>query len=159
MGNDNQEITKEVFPCEIQENSWDDQMTALVGKEIKSLRVSEDLSVIIFGYGSCKEKYIAYITVGECCSQTWFADITGVEALLGNEVIGWRTDDMETYNVDDGRGRDDVDSAYGITLFTKKGACSIVYRNSSNGYYGGNISPYNGDFTDKLILITDDWMA
>ncbi len=77
---------------------------------------------------------------GDCCSSSWFYSITGVAQLLGAQVTGFYEPDVADVNLDDGLCRQEYDSAYGITLVTTKGECRIVYRNSSNGYYGGWIS-------------------
>lgn len=49
---------------------------------------------------------------------------------------------------------------YGEKLSTQKGVCDIVYRNSSNGYYGGYINKLDeAPDTSSFKQITDDWTA
>ena len=102
-----------------------------------------------------------YRAGSECCSETWFADIIGVDSLLGEEVIG--VEKMEIWWPQDGRTRQDSDTAYGYKLKTDKGITDIIFRNSSNGYYGGGIYlydlPKHGDPKVEWVEITKDWSA
>lgn len=89
---------------------------------------------------------IIYICEGDCCSETWFADIIGVQSLLQQEVIDVAEMSTEkslsNYNINDGRGRQEYDEVYGYRLMTRLGTCDFVFRNSSNGYYGGHLALY-----------------
>jgi hypothetical protein len=80
--------------------------------------------------------HLDFVTNADCCSETWFADIVGVEALLGAPIL--LAEHVELPDPNDDRTRQEFDSAYGFRLFTAKGCCDFVYRNSSNGYYGGD---------------------
>lgn len=131
-------------------------MKRLVGKKITELRISADQSVLAF---YTDQGVIAYETYGDCCSETWFADITGVSALLGGTVQTADEVSMDGYNVEDGRTRQDFDEAYGVKITTDKGYSDIVFRNSSNGYYGGSIWRLMREMPDGMAAITDDWHA
>lgn len=131
-------------------------MEQLIGKKIVGLRINEDQSVLAF---YTDQGVIAYETRGDCCSETWFADITGVSALLGGAVQTADKVNMDGYNVEDGRTRQQHDEAYGVKLTTDKGYCDIVFRNSSNGYYGGSIWRLKREMPDGMTAITDDWHA
>lgn len=63
-------------------------------------------------------------------------------------------------DIDDGRSRQEVDSLYGQKITTDKGYADIVYRNSSNEYYGGDCN-YEPNFkrSDNLTEISKDWFA
>jgi hypothetical protein len=81
---------------------------------------------------------ICYLAEGDCCSESWFADIIGIDALLGQKIE--RVEDFECYDIPnnrDERTRQEYDAVYKYMLVTRKGYCDIIYRNSSNGYYGG----------------------
>ena len=130
-------------------------MNELIGKTVSGLRVNEDQSVLVFDHPDGTST--SYVTDGDCCSETWFADITGVAALLGGKVLEVEAVDLPT--VDDGRTRQEEDSFYGMKLRTDKGYADIVYRNSSNGYYGGDISLNTRKLPDVLTVIADDWRA
>jgi hypothetical protein len=130
-------------------------MQELTGKTITALRVNEDQSILAFGHPDGSGA--AYLAYGDCCSETWFADITGVTALIGGTVA--EAAEVEMQAVDDGRTRQDEDEFYGVKLRTEKGIADIVYRNSSNGYYGGSIGLWEGDLPGNMASITDDWHA
>lgn len=137
-------------------------MKELIGKKIAGLAVSDDQSVLTFRIEGGED--VSYYADGDCCSESWFADITGVAALLGGTVTAADSVDLEGYNVEDGRCRQDYDEAYGWKLTTDKGYADIVFRNSSNGYYGGSIElvteRLSGWLGDKAMQdITDDWTA
>ena len=131
-------------------------MKELIGKKIIRLRISEDQMELAF---DTDQGEIAYQTYGDCCSETWFADITGVRSLIGGTVSASEEVDMDGYNVDDGRCRQDYDQAYGWKITTDKGYADIVFRNSSNGYYGGDIELMQSPSSGATIVITDDWEA
>ena len=130
-------------------------MKELLGKKINKILVNEDQSALIFETDSGD---VAYDTYADCCSVTWFADITGVLNLLGATVTDVEEVDIES--VDDGRTRQEEDCFYGVKVTTNKGYADIVYRNSSNGYYGGDCH-YSADFErpDNLTEISEDWSA
>ena len=132
-------------------------MKELIGKTITGLRVNEDQSLLVFDHPDGAST--GYETDADCCSETWFADITGVAALIGGVVQTADEVSMDGYNVDDGRGRQDSDVAYGYKLTTDKGHADIVFRNSSNGYYGGSIHLFGNQAPENMVAITDDWMA
>lgn len=132
-------------------------MKELIGKTVSELRVSDDQSVLAFVHPD--GTHTAYATEGDCCSETWFADIIGVSALLGGTVLEVEDVEMPAY-VDDGRSRQEVDALYGVKLRTSRGVVDIVYRNSSNGFYGGGIFQLSrGTPLYDLVPITDDWSA
>lgn len=80
---------------------------------------------------------IVFVTGGDCCSQTWIAHISGVDALLGSTV--GKVEDIDMPDADDDmEGRDCV-RFYGMQMTTDKGIFLVEYRNESNGYYGGSL--------------------
>ncbi len=97
-------------------------------------------------------------TYGDCCSETWWADAVGVKQLLGHVVTAVEEIDMPT--PEDDRTRQEYDEAYGIKITTTRGVCDLVYRNSSNGYYGGDSSiRWSDKIPDGFRQITEDWSA
>lgn len=133
-------------------------MKELIGKKITKLFVEKDhQDALVFEFGDERIVYNAY---GDCCSETWFADITGVKALLGETVhyVEEVECDEMFYPKDDGRGRQECEQYYGMKLTTNKGCIDIIYRNSSNGYYGGSCE-LGKKLPEKMVEITDDWSA
>ena len=131
-------------------------MKELIGKRITQISVNDDQSILSFATDGGT---VSYQTYGDCCSESWFADITGVDALLGGTVQSADEVNMDGYNVEDGRTRQVYDEAYGWKLRTDKGYADIVFRNSSNGYYGGWMELFGGALPDTMVTIFEDWSA
>ena len=140
-------------------------MKELVGNTVKKVLINEGEHVLAFITDN--EEYI-YEAGADCCSETWFADILGTNILIGNEVLSVEEisiDVLDDYNAEDGRCRQDYDKVYGYKITTTKGYCDVIFRNSSNGYYGGWIEklgrPTNYVTTCgyNFIEITEDWSA
>lgn len=131
-------------------------MKELIGKKITGLRINEDQSLLVF---DTDQGPVGYVAEGDCCSESWFADITGVSALLGGTVQMVSEVDLDDYNVNDGRTRQEYDEVYGYKLTTDKGYADIVFRNSSNGFYGGALELLNGEPPENMTAIMDDWQA
>lgn len=74
---------------------------------------------------------------GDCCSESWISDLIGVENIIGAVVSHVECKELPDYNCKDGRGRQEEDEVYGFTFKTDKGDFDLIFRNSSNGYYGG----------------------
>lgn len=131
------------------------ELGKLLGNHVDGVYVNADQSELYL-----KRKYsggIRITTSADCCSETWFADITSPENLVG-EIKGVRVLDLPKPT--DDRSRQEDDEAYGFVLSTDKGDCTIVYRNSSNGYYGGSIGTVtDSELPEELTLITSDWSA
>lgn len=145
------------------------EISRLVGLKVMSIWVSksEDELAFVCKNAAGEDVGVLLETYADCCSETWFADIVGAEALIGATIVKTERIDMSSlgYNVEDGRGRQDCDQAYGIKITSSKGWGDIVYRNSSNGYYGGDSSeewfdakgfPSPQDFA-QWSQITSDW--
>lgn len=137
-------------------------MKEIIGEQVTSLRISGNQETLVIGTTTKNHCYEAY---GDCCSETWFADILGVSELLKAKVLGVKKIPLKTlrnYNTEDGRGRQDYDRVYGYRIKTTRGSCDIIFRNSSNGYYGGDINYVTGrdpsDFND-FLMIKEDWSA
>jgi hypothetical protein len=133
-------------------------MQTLVGKTILKVEVDND-----------GENYLRLWTDtgivivqadGDCCSESWFSDMIGTQFLIGGTVSAVRELDLPSYNVDDGRGRQESDQVYGYQFDTNKGSCDLIFRNSSNGYYGGELHIVDEARYDIVWKdITTDWSA
>jgi len=98
--------------------------------EIRLDRVNGDSMKITTSGG----EVIAIDLYADCCSETWFANI---ENTISGPVVAIEELDVSGHDVNDGRGRQDEDTAYGFRIVGEVGAVDVIYRNSSNGYYGG----------------------
>jgi hypothetical protein len=96
---------------------------------------------------------------GDCCSESWFADILGAVWVQGGTVTTTR--ELELPQPQDGRSRQEEDSAYGYAIDTERGTVIIAFRNSSNGYYGGDMTVTDQEPRGNTWrpIETDDWSA
>lgn len=111
-----------------------------------------------FGLLFTNNKIVIFEAEGDCCSETWFADFIGLDYLRGKtlESIEDLELDIDTKKLSelgfqlDARYRQEVERFYSLRINKRT---EIIYRNSSNGYYGGSIGAVNvvdGDsFTDE----------
>lgn len=145
----------------------------LVGKVIDAIAVNEDQQLIKFTINTGDD--IIYSTVSDCCSETWWADILAydwsrlfpfsVDIEQCIELPLWAS----TVANSDGKSRQEYDQIYGHALTSVSGrTLEIIYRNSSNGYYGGDyklIIYGENHYYDELLKnsewtnITSDWTA
>lgn len=138
-------------------------MNELVGKKIERIFVAEQEKYLGFILGdvypssSCKA-YLVYEAIGDCCSESWFADIVGFEAL--KDALVGSVEVIETQELEnDPRTRQERDLVYGYKFTTTKGHATIAFRNSSNGYYGGDLSLMTNPIVVDWKEITGDWSA
>src|SRR5689334_11489147 len=121
-------------------------MKEIIGKKIVGLQVSDGERCLSF---VATDGRVTYHAVGDCCSESWFADIIGVQALIGGTVISVDEVDLPQPDPSDGRSRQESDSLYGYKITTDKGFVDIAFRCSSNGYYGGWLEPCEGEPPEK----------
>ena len=130
-------------------------MDELIGKKINELKINAAANLLVF---FTDDGHIAYEAIGDCCSGSWFNDLIGVDAILG-EVINAASRENEVRPTIGSSADGECTQFDAHTLITQKGACQIIYRNESNGYYGGYCQLYYGDLPADLIPITNDWSS
>lgn len=134
----------------------------LVGHRVLALYVTEgeDILVIVTDRHDEGGPVLLLDTAGDCCSTSWWADVVGVKQLVNATVTAVEGIELDTYDVNDGRTRQDEDIAYGERIHTDRGSCDLIYRNSSNGYYGGWCKPrWSANVPAGARPITEDWRA
>jgi hypothetical protein len=115
----------------------------LVGKVIKEILLSEDNCSIKF---MCEDGSITADCYGDCCSHTWIEDVINPDAALGLVLKAEDIELPEAFQQPTKTSNFEEEMAYyGFAIETAKGRCVIAYRNSSNGYYGGNLC-WPGDY-------------
>ena len=126
-------------------------MKELISKVVNKVFISQYDEILVFETDS---GIFQYRTSAECCSSTWFDSLTGFDSLIGAKILSVTKIEMEEIS-------SERDKHYGIKILTEKGHVDIVFRNSSNGFYGGSIV-----FVDDNLYnysdykqITDDWEA
>ena len=134
----------------------------LVGRTIRSVEIDKEEQ----GYLrlATDSGPVVLIAEGDCCSESWFYQIAGFDALLGHVVR--QVEQVDMGDIDDGKTRQEFDQLYSVKIVTDGGHAEIEFRNSSNGYYGGWLSVEDGDvetrWNDKPIYyssLKDDWQA
>jgi len=114
----------------------EEELTELmVGKVVTALFLDKDCQHYVRFQTTTRN--MDFYCEGDCCSEAWFADLLGVENLTNATIIAVIEKPMDDYDVCDGRGRQESDCVYGFTFKTTKGDFDLIFRNSSNGYYGG----------------------
>lgn len=91
---------------------------------------------------------VVWATDADCCSETWFADVINLAALIDHPITAASLEWLDEDPDDGSRSRQECDEVQALTLTTTAGDCRIEFRNSSNGYYGGSI--YLVDSGDSL---------
>jgi hypothetical protein len=99
---------------------------------------------------------LSYGCVGDCCSNSWFEHISGVEFLVGHTIVKTENIDMNSITPEDEKGHECLQQ-YGYRLTTDKGYFEIDMRNSSNGYYGGYIVGPRKVEAPNCPEIKEDW--
>jgi hypothetical protein len=107
----------------------------LVGKTINQIKIADDKEAILFQTDSGD---VVARCDADCCSHTWIEHIE--LPALGFPALVLAVDDLELPGSDDNHPEHDCLQVYGLKVTTNKGEIVIDYRNSSNGYYGGNLS-------------------
>lgn len=119
----------------------------LIGKKIQSIFINSEKTLLSFVTDSGVFSFEAY---GDCCSNSWFEHFENVQALIGNSII-----DGEETTLGDIQGEWETIQIYSISLKTEKGQAKLEMRNSSNGYYGGEVR--DSDINTNEKLITEDF--
>lgn len=113
----------------------------LIGKKIVDVKIADDKMALLFVSDS-GEQLIAR-TDGDCCSHSWIESVEMPALGLPFTVVS--VDDLDLPGSDDDHPDYECLAVYGAKIITDKGEMIIDYRNSSNGYYGGNIVWPNDD--------------
>jgi hypothetical protein len=142
-------------------------MKEIIGKTIQSVLVNADESRLRF---VCDDGPVTFEVEGDCCSNSWFADLIGYQALVRHRVADVYEVELTEGNAPpldvpssgrltaEGRTRQDSDEIYGYVITTDAGRCTVAFRNSSNGYYGGSCGVTTADDL-SWKPIEDDWSA
>lgn len=105
----------------------------LVGKTINEIMLASDKKAILF---KCSDGDHIAKADGDCCSDTWVENIEVTVLSFPCTVLS--VNYLETR--DDEEADYECVQFYGLRINTDKGSIELDYRNSSNGYYGGNLS-------------------
>ena len=128
-------------------------METLIGRVVHGLWVADGSTRLIF---ETDQGDLAFVAEGDCCSTSWFNDIIGVAAFEHALVRA-----AETWTPDPPDNTDGYEclQVYGVKLTTESGYVDILFRNESNGYYGGYLEDTANTSLDGATRITRDWSA
>lgn len=112
-------------------------MKKLINSKIIKLEICEGEFGLKFTNSDSDEFY--YYAEAICCSETWFSEIINLDFLINHTVSEVKILELPNdFIFEDDHKRQDVDSFYGYSINTEAGTITIVFRCSSNGYYGGS---------------------
>jgi len=112
-------------------------MKELVNNKITDVLISDSEHCLKFINNNNEELH--FVVNGDCCSESWFSEIINLDNLINQSVLEVNTLNLPNYLQDqDTHGRQDIDIFYGYEIKSTGGTTTIVFRNSSNGYYGGD---------------------
>lgn len=107
---------------------------SLINKTIVEVKIADDKEAMLF-ITDKGDRLIVRVDA-DCCSHTW---IESVEMpALGLPFVILSCEDLAIDKESEWVDYDYV-QFYGAKIVTTKGELVIDYRNSSNGYYGGNV--------------------
>ena len=132
-------------------------MQEMIGHRIREIWLSDDQHYLRFAADGQNFNYEA---IGDCCSESWFADLVNVPAMIGGKVLA--VEEIAMPQTDDtSRTRQEYDKVYGYKIATDRGVGKVIFRCSSNGYYGGWIATASDDaiMNQSMFQIHDDYSA
>ena len=115
------------------------ELKNLIGKTINKIFISQEHLKFETDMGD----YV-YEVEGDCCSHSYFYDFYGVKNILGKKVKDVSSVDLLTGDVFVTDQEGDEIKVYGYQIFIEDESWGEMtgvfsFRNSSNGYYGGEI--------------------
>jgi hypothetical protein len=127
-----------------------DRDSILVGKTILEIYRSDDSERLKFVTDAGD---VFFETDADCCSETWVEEILNADLLIGKRVV--KCEDIEgalpTYP---DSGRQEEDETYGWRIDSDGGTAQVIYRNASNGFYGGSLElDLSPDASEKWVKI------
>ena len=108
-------------------------MNPLIGRTITRVMITSDKKALRFHVDGAEPVVVK--VDGDCCSDTWIESLDAPENLFGT-VLSIKDIEMPDLGTPE---EYECIAYYGCRIVTDKGVCVIDYRNSSNGYYGGNL--------------------
>lgn len=100
---------------------------------------------------------LIFEAVGDCCSESYFAEFIATRSL-----IGYKINDIKSIPMMCEEGtRQDSDKIYSYEFLTDAGVSTLVFRNSSNGYYGGWIQVVEPEEVETIWrpILDDNWCS
>ena len=117
----------------------------LVGRLILGIYRNEDSTKLKFETGAAPDVFLSIESGSR--SESWVEEILNAELLIGAIVTMCESLDLESPKIPQypPSERQEYDKSYGWAIHGTKGTATVIYRNSSNGYYGGSLDIGYGD--------------
>lgn len=106
----------------------------LIGKTLTDIQLDDDKTAIRF---VTTEGDVFALCEADCCSHTWVEAVESTLRRLPALVLDAKELDLQR---EDEEVDYEVIQFYGFKIVTDQGEVIIDYRNSSNGYYGGDLA-------------------
>lgn len=113
----------------------------LVGKTLTGLKIADDKLALLF---QTTDGDVVARCDGDCCSSTWVEHVELPALDFPAKVL--TVEDVDLPGSCDDHPEHECLEVYGCKITTDRGEIVIDYRNSSNGYYGGNLSWPDDDY-------------
>jgi len=117
---------------------WRASYEPLIGAVLQSVEMIDDKGAVRFILDNGKT--LTYDTYGDCCSHTWIEHITIPNDIFGAYVTSFTEPQLPPHAPLDEPDAYEYVAVYHTAFQTTKGEIIVEYRNSSNGYYGGNLT-------------------
>lgn len=111
---------------------------------------------------------VSFRVEGDCCSSSYFYEITGIDKILGKKIE--EIVELPDIDVKDAPPECECVQAYAFRLsaapsltevageeLETSNSAFVVFRNESNGYYGGYMEPAEYSQQENEEVITSDW--
>lgn len=105
-----------------------------VGKTIKKVFINLDRDKMFW---IVDNKVYEVYAFGDCCSSSWFEHCDNADVFKNAKLLAFE-DFSQTYPNDDDENYNYI-RVNMLKFATTKGRCTIEFRNSSNGYYSGEV--------------------
>lgn len=115
----------------IKDKEWNEANKKLEGQRIKQINIDESAGCL---YITTDKAIHKFHVESDCCSYSYFYEINNI-----NQMLTWISKDIEEIDMPEVPEQDEYTCtlAYGYKINTEGGYGLIVFRNDSNGYYGG----------------------
>lgn len=111
----------------------------MFGKPLAKVTLVDDGDEIRFEFRD--GSVVAFGVDGDCCSKSWIEHLEMPNDIVGAIILSAEESDTITSDHDehdDENGGESI-QVYNTRFVTDRGEIVLEYRNSSNGYYGGNL--------------------
>ena len=131
------------------------ELADLVGKHVLGVQMNTGKDVVRFITTTGVLDYECY---GDCCSESWVNHVNDIGNLIDATVTLVEEFDFHSMlGIEPEPTRQDSDEVLFHKVHTNKGTCLIEFRNSSNGYYGGNFEKTECREPKALKDVTEDF--